>query len=170
MALLFERAATYSRLRPIAGGADSDTRLIIEVLANGGACLECLARKTGVPAPQVTDALQQLEAIVVITAKTARCDGCLRLTQTYRISDQTTPVRPHAVSTRPRPADLAHVLWRFLTEHRGEMFCTLCLTLALGGTRRLDRVLLTTEGRGARRSHGRCSTCGKDRLLCGLAG
>jgi hypothetical protein len=64
---------------------------------------------------------------------------------------------------------IAEALWRFLERRRGEMFCAQCLTAAVATTGRLDRALLGAEGRGARRRHGRCSACGKDRLLCGLA-
>jgi hypothetical protein len=60
-------------------------------------------------------------------------------------------------------------LWQFLASRRGEMFCTLCLGVALGTGARLDRALLVAEGRGAGRRHGACSMCGKHRLLCGLA-
>jgi hypothetical protein len=178
--LLSESAALIARSaelctafrRHIAGGADPDTSLIIEILAGGATvCLECLVRKTDVPASKVADVLQRVTEIVAMTVKMARCDGCLRVTEAYQVSDhrRSTPPGPHAVSARPRPVALAEVLWRFLTEHRGEMFCSLCLAARLGMTRRLDRVLFATEGRGARRRYGRCSGCGHDRLLCGLA-
>jgi hypothetical protein len=67
------------------------------------------------------------------------------------------------------PPSIREALWRFLESHRGQMFCAQCLATAVAATQRLDRALLGAEGRGARRRHGRCSACGKDRLLCGLA-
>jgi hypothetical protein len=164
-------STTYPRLRPIAGGDAPDTSLIVEAIARGGACLECVVRKTGVPAAKVTEILQRLESIVVIAVGMDSCDGCLRLTRTYHLSDHThrsTPARSSAMPSRPR-LDPVDSLWRFLTEHRGKMFCSACLGVALGATPRLDRMLFVAEGRGARRPHGPCVTCGKDRLLCGLA-
>jgi hypothetical protein len=59
-------------------------------------------------------------------------------------------------------------LWEFLEQHRGEMFCSHCLAKTLGVTGRLDRAVMVAEGRGARRQHRQCVTCGKDRLVCGL--
>lgn len=70
----------------------------------------------------------------------------------------------------PVPAPgIAEALWQFLESHRQEMFCAACLAMALKATSRLDRALFVAEGRGARRRHGKCSICGKQRLLCGLA-
>jgi hypothetical protein len=160
-------STTYPRLRPISGGDDPDTSLVIEALVKGGACLECLVTKSGVPAPTTAKVLQRLEAIVVITVVIARCDGCLRLARTYQIGDPTPPTE--AVPARRATEDLAHALWRFLTERRGQMFCATCIATALEVTRRIDRVLFVAEGRGARRQYGLCAQCGKDRLLCGLA-
>jgi hypothetical protein len=52
---------------------------------------------------------------------------------------------------------------------RGEMFCTRCLANALLATNRIDRVVMTAEGRGAVRRHGDRASCGNHRLLGGLA-
>jgi hypothetical protein len=59
-------------------------------------------------------------------------------------------------------------IWRFLESRRGEMFCTQCIANALLATKRIDRAVLGAEGRGAKRRHGPCAGCGKERLLCGL--
>jgi hypothetical protein len=171
--------APYPSIRPIAGGIDPDASLVLEVLAttSGAVCLDCLVRKTWVPALTVADVLQRFNDVVTISAAMARCDGCLRLTETYTVSDRT-DMRPlprardgngNGTAGRLRPPDLTDSLWRFLAEHRGEMFCTQCLAKALLTTRRIDRVVLAAEGRGALRRHGVCGACGKDRLLCGLA-
>jgi hypothetical protein len=165
--------APYPWIRPIAGGLDPDGSAVLEVLAAGGTvCLDCVVRKTGVPALSVANVLQRFNDIVVIAVTTARCDGCLRLTETYAVDDRTdTPpaLRPVGGNgAKARPPDLADTLWQFLAEHRGEMFCTACLSNSLNVTRRIDRAAMVVEGRGARRQYGACSECGKDRLLCGL--
>jgi hypothetical protein len=49
------------------------------------------------------------------------------------------------------------------------MFCTRCLANALLATNRIDRVVMTAEGRGAVRRHGDRASCGNHRLLGGLA-
>jgi hypothetical protein len=49
------------------------------------------------------------------------------------------------------------------------MLCTQGIASALLASKRIDRAIFGVEGRGALRRHGRCSVCGKDRLLCGLA-
>jgi len=60
-------------------------------------------------------------------------------------------------------------IWRFLDAHRGAMFCTQCIAIALCASKRIDRAILGAEGRGALRRYGTCVQCGKERLLCGLA-
>jgi hypothetical protein len=76
--------APYSSIRPIAGGIDPDASLVLEVLATSGTvCLDCLVRKTWVPALTVANVLQRFNDIVTISAIMARCDGCLRLTESY---------------------------------------------------------------------------------------
>jgi hypothetical protein len=135
-------------------------------------CLPCVVRKTGVSTPKAADILARAKDVVAMTVKMARCDGCLRVMLTYQVRNRQqheAATVPQAVSGPPPRVDLVEALWDFLTEHRGEMFCTPCLTAALGVTRRIDRVLFGAEGRGARRQHGKCARCGQDRLLCGLA-
>jgi len=70
---------------------------------------------------------------------------------------------------RDAPRDV-HRLWRFLGEHRGEMFCAACLAASLDVRGRVDRAIFAAEGNGADRRYGACSRCGKERLLCGRAG
>jgi hypothetical protein len=168
--------APYPWIRPIAGGLDPDGTLVLEVLATSGTvCLDCLARKTGVSALSVTNVLQRFKEIVAIAATMARCDGCLRLTKTYTVNDRTdADMRPRPRTRdgigRPRAPDLAEALWRFLTNRRGELFCTQCLATAiLAIKKRIHRVVIIAEGRGALRRHGPCASCRKERLLCGLA-
>ena len=63
----------------------------------------------------------------------------------------------------------AEAVWRFLDGQRGQMFCSQCIGKAALADKRIDSALMSAEGRGAIRRYGTCVTCGKDRLLCGLA-
>ena len=60
-------------------------------------------------------------------------------------------------------------VWQFLNGQRGQMFCAQCIGNAVLAGKRIDYAIMRAEGRGAIRRHGPCATCGKDRLLCGLA-
>jgi hypothetical protein len=73
-----------------------------------------------------------------------------------------------AGNTKRRPF-LADAILALLENQRGQMFCASCLASVLGLTQRIDRALMSVEGRGARRRHERCSMCGRNRLVCGLA-
>lgn len=77
--------------------------------------------------------------------------------------------RQHATPRDARPPSLVEAVWQYLEAHRGEGFCARCLAVALATATRLDHAISIAEGRGARRRHGRCSTCGARRLVCGLA-
>ena len=59
-------------------------------------------------------------------------------------------------------------VWQVLSGQRGRMLCTLCIGKAVQAVTRIDKALMTAEGRGAIRRYAPCATCGKDRLLCGL--
>jgi hypothetical protein len=61
------------------------------------------------------------------------------------------------------------LVWRFLRSQRGQMFCAQCIGKAVLALKRIDSALMRAEARGAIRLYGRCVTCGRDRLLCGLA-
>lgn len=60
-------------------------------------------------------------------------------------------------------------VWQFLDGQRGQMFCAQCIGKAVLAVKRIDHAIMRAEGRGAIRRYGPCVTCGKDRLLCGLA-
>lgn len=158
--------AAYPHLRPIRGG--SDAALIATVLSAAPLCPACMAKKTGVPSDRLAAVLGEIGTSVKLETGPGRCHACLedhvtsyRLATTDGAAATTDGVRAPAPPGRDG-------LWRFLEEHRGRMFCTACLVAALGATRRIDRLVLAAEGRGALRRHEHCSVCGKDRLVCGL--
>jgi hypothetical protein len=155
---------TVPRIR---GGSDLDSPFVVELISKASLCQPCLAGKTGISQLRIAEAIDRIGAFMVVHAESARCAGCLNVTTTYRVSDRATngpaePV-PQTLTT------LNGALWRFLEDHRGQMFCTQCIAKALFATRRIDRAVLGAEGRGARRHYGTCAACGKERLLCGLA-
>ena len=61
-------------VRPIAGGADSDTSLVLELLARGAVCLDCLVSTTGLPMRTVTGVLRQLSGATLLTV--GLCSRC----------------------------------------------------------------------------------------------
>jgi hypothetical protein len=138
---------------------------IVALIVQSPLCLECLEDKTGIPVADGEDVIQRIRSAVDVTVTTGLCNGCLRTTTTYFVG---APPRPRLARSMPVGLTLRRALWEYLTEHRGEMYCTACLAASLGATSRLDRAVFAAEGRGARRLYGRCPSCDKERLLCGL--
>jgi hypothetical protein len=65
--------------------------------------------------------------------------------------------------------DACSETWRrAISGHRGEEFCAKCLSAELFGGRDIDVPMRQVEGSGVRRFHGRCSVCGKLRLVATL--
>ena len=163
-------------VRPICGGSDPDSPLIVELIANASMCLPCVAGKMGISEIRAAEAIERTRSFMVVTIDTARCAGCLCVTTTYRVAGEIAAANasapatalPATPATLPATPTLNEALWRFLTDRRGKMFCTQCLANALFATKRIDRAMLGAEGRGARRQYGTCASCGKERLLCGL--
>jgi transposase len=138
---------------------------IVALIVQTPLCLDCLEDKTGIPAAEGEDVIQRIRAAVDVTVSTGHCNGCLRTTTTYFLGASPRPPMARAASVG---LTLRRALWEYLTQHRGEMYCTSCLAASLGATSRLDRAVFAAEGRGARRLYGRCPSCDKERLLCGL--
>lgn len=151
--------------RRIRGGSESDSPFIIEIISKASMCLPCVASKTGISPTRIAEVIERIRSFIVVENGTGRCAGCLQVTSTYRVPDHTAP---DALERRPIPSTLNAALWRFLEDHRDQMFCTQCIANALFATKRIDRAVLGAEGRGARRQYGACASCGKERLLCGL--
>jgi hypothetical protein len=66
-----------------------------------------------------------------------------------------------------QPTTLAAIMG-FLREHAGKEFCTGCLSRLLFNGREIDVAMRHIEARGVIRHHGRCSECGKPRLVAGV--
>jgi hypothetical protein len=169
--LIARSARLCGRARRIRGGSgDVDAPFIVETISRVPMCLECVARKNGITEERAQESLQRIRSFMVVDVSSGPCGGCLRLAMIYRIANGASGP-DGAVATRPdRPVTVTQgeALWRFLTSHRGEMFCTQCIANALFATKRIDRAVIGAEGRGARRQYGVCASCRKERLLCGL--
>ena len=75
---------TYPLLRQIAGG--SDAPLILTVITGALLCVECIAKKTGIPATEVDAALRTVARTLRLTMGPRRCDGCLQRKTTFSFS------------------------------------------------------------------------------------
>jgi len=172
-ALIARSAELCTVFRRISGGSgDLDSPRIVEVIATSSACLACVATKTGLPITRAEEAVERVRAFMAVIVETGRCEACLQITTVYRLGDRgaRAPAAPRRPTTSPSAMTHNEAIWRFLESRRGEMFCTQCIADALLASKRIDRAILGAEGRGAKRQHGRCASCGKERLLCGLVG
>jgi hypothetical protein len=159
-------SSSYPRLRAISGG--SDAGLIAVVITGAALCLDCITKKTGVPAPEADALLVKIAATLKLVSLPGRCDSCLDQRTTFRLDRTVDGVAGAPMAPTRLPTDAASTVWRYLGDHRGQMFCTQCLTRALGVAGRLDRAVIAAEGRGAVRRYSGCTTCGKERLVTGL--
>ena len=158
-------ASVYPLLRQIRGG--SDAALLATVLSTTPLCSDCIAKKTGVPGDRLDTVVGGIGSTLKLERGPGQCRACLeKKTTTYRLATIDGAAAAATNGAARRPNGIA--LWGFLEEHPGQMFCTPCVALALGTTKRIDRLLMTAEGRGALRRHARCTVCGKDRLVIGL--
>ena len=77
-------------------------------------------------------------------------------------------LRQRLVEQRRKGRPLTHhqAALKFLSEHPGQAFCAECIAAALSiAARTVYLAMLKIEGAGTRRTHGLCSSCGKDRLV-----
>src|SRR5207237_9972386 len=102
---------------------------------------------------------------IALVVETRRCDACLETERTYRLA--TDGSHPNGDAT-PRPNGTRHSIRRFLGEHPGSAFCTDCITAGLFPGKNIDVAMRLLEGNGVHRRNGRCSCCGKMRLVASL--
>jgi len=81
--------AFYARLRPICGG--SDAALVTATIQNARLCLDCIARKTGVPLEQINGLLIAIGRTVRLTIGPHRCDACLQRKTTFSLTKDRQP-------------------------------------------------------------------------------
>ena len=172
-ALLRQSAEVLLRslpVQPIGGGSDGE--LIAASLSTDPTCAPCLATRSGVPGMEIERVLASATAAVRLVSETGPCTVCLTVTTTTRLPGPlatAAATRTNGGAAQPEPTmTRSDAVWQILQNRRGEMLCLMCISAAIGETRRIDRAVMVAEGRGALRRYGQCAGCGRDRLLCGL--
>src|SRR6266542_3585041 len=153
--------------RPISGAADhvEDAAVVLTMILASPLCLDCITRKSGVPAQRVEAILTTITGTLTLVARSGRCDACLETTRTFRLDSAAAGPRIDG-TTRRRVTQ--HAILRFLGEQTGKAFCADCISTRLFGGKNIDVAMRHLEGNGALRRHGVCSSCGKRRLVAGL--
>ena len=84
----------YPLPHPIQGGcAGGDFGLITTVISGTALCVECIARQTGVPGAEVSEALSTIAGTFQLGNGDGRCHGCLQSKPAYSlIGDVVRPV------------------------------------------------------------------------------
>src|SRR5262245_36926666 len=92
------RRRASPRLRQVCGGGSSAAVQITLMIAGASLCLDCIARKTGIPGGQVDSLLTTIGQTVQVDTGPGVCSGCLTATRVFRLA---TSERPTATSPRP---------------------------------------------------------------------
>src|SRR5438552_387024 len=82
---LIARALQLRQVRTISGASDLDTSTIVALLANVSLCIDCIAKKTGVPRDEAKTLLSRIQTSIIVTGESARCEACLALTTVFRL-------------------------------------------------------------------------------------
>ena len=64
-----------------------------------------------------------------------------------------------------RPRSTQRAILGFLEGHAGSAFCASCISAQVVGGKDIDVAMRHLEGSGMLRRHGRCSGCGRLRLV-----
>lgn len=131
----------------------------------GTLCLDCITKKSGVPAARVEVILTTIAGTLTLVAQSGPCDACLETARTFHLDSAVAGPRIDGM-TRRRVTQ--HAILRFLGEQTGKAFCADCISTRLFGGKNIDVAMRHLEGNGAVRRHGVCASCGKRRLVAGL--
>ena len=153
--------------RPLSGAADhiEDAAVVLTTILASALCLDCITKKSGVPAARVEAVLTTIAGTLTLVAQSGRCDACLETARTFRLDSAVAGPRIDG-TTRRRVTQ--HAILRFLGEQTGKTFCADCISTRLFGGKNIDVAMRHLEGNGAARRHGICASCGKRRLVAGL--
>jgi len=152
-------SSTYPLLRVIRGG--SDACVIAEMITDTAMCLPCISKRTGVPIEQVNAVLRSITGTFRLSIGMRRCAVCRARKTAFGIS--TDGNSSHHTNGATRSAIVS-----FLEEHRGEAFCSRCISFRLFEGRDIDVAMRHLEGSGLARRHGRCAACGMPRLVASV--
>jgi len=150
---------------PISGASDDDATRVATTITDASLCVECIAKRCGMPSARVEVALTAHAASVPLTTATRRCDVCLATRWTFRRRAAAAQGDGRGVRGRRRTQEAIH---RFLTEHRGQAFCAYCIAQDLFPGRDIDVAMRHLEGNGVHRCHSQCDDCGKARLVASV--
>jgi len=105
-------SSTYSRLRPIRGASDSsvDVGLVTEAIAGAFLCVQCIARKTGLPPVEVDGALKTIARTLRLGIGSRRCDGCFSVKPAFSVITNTGDARQ---SASPKPPAIGQLVFPF---------------------------------------------------------
>src|ERR1051326_5170227 len=70
---------------PIQGASELDTSTFVALLANVSLCIDCIAKKTGVPRDEAKTLLSRIRTSIHVPGETARCEVCLTQTTVFRL-------------------------------------------------------------------------------------
>lgn len=145
-----------------------DIALVLTVVLGRSLCLECIAKKCGLPVPRASALLGTIAGSLKLNVGAGPCDGCLEPTQRFRLDSPASDApRPRSDETTRRRVT-QHAILRFLREHAGQAFCADCISTRVLGGKSIDVAMRHLEGNGVDRRHGPCAGCGKRRLLARL--
>jgi len=153
------------RRRAIRGASTDDAGLLVTMITGVSCCLQCISKRSGMPEGRVDALLTTIGGNIALVVETRRCDACLETKRTYRLAVDGS--HPNGDATT-RPNGTRHSIRRFLGEHPGSAFCTDCITAGLFPGKNIDVAMRLLEGNGVHRRNGRCSSCGKMRLVASV--
>jgi hypothetical protein len=155
--------STYPRIRPISGGSSDDAAIVVTMITDVSLCLECIAKKSGLPLTRIGALLTTIAANIALVVETGRCDACLETMTTVRLDSH----RP-GIDEATRPRVTRDAILRFLRQHPDRAFCADCISTTIFAGKNIDVAMRHLEGNGVHRWHARCSACAKLRLVAGL--
>jgi len=153
------------RRRTIRGASTDDAVLLVTMITGMSSCLECISKRSGVPVSRVDALLTTISGNIALVVEARRCEACLETKRTYRLATDGSNPNGEAAA---RPNGTRHAIRRFLGQHPGTAFCMDCISATLFPGKNIDVAMRLLEGNGVQRRNGRCSTCGKMRLVAGV--
>jgi hypothetical protein len=147
-----------TKRNPAFQGVPSDAAPVVQMITDTAMCLSCISKKSGLSTEQTNAILRSIAGTMRLSIGMRQCAVCM--------------AKKTAFGIRSRQADgpTRSAILSFLAEHRGEAFCSRCISSRLFAGRHIDVTLRHLEGSpGVIRRHGRCSQCRLTRLVTSLS-
>ena len=74
------------RRRTIRGASTDDAGLLVTMITGVSVCLECIAKRSGVPGGRVDALLTTISGNIALVVDTRHCEACLETKRTYRLA------------------------------------------------------------------------------------